>query len=84
MSIMKLALIMSAVVISACGEGGTHSGGPPAPAGLDARCSALLKQCRFNNIPGCIAIKQTPEKAAADDLYFAAFCARPGYRYRLA
>jgi hypothetical protein len=75
MSKLKLAVIVLAVALTACGGGTTSSGGyQHVEPVVDARCESLLKQCRFNKVDGCIAIKQTPEKAEEDKEYFDQNC----------
>ncbi len=69
---MKYGLLITLLLLSACGSGGTYS---EAPTANNIRCAELLQQCRFNeNEQGCLAIKQTPEQGRIDDVFFAQFC----------
>ena len=71
---MNKGLILAALLLTACGSGGTYTS--DIITQRPDRCFSLEKQCRFSdNADGCIAIKQTPEQGAEDDAFYAEFCA---------
>lgn len=73
---MKYGLLI-ALLLSACGSGGTYS---EAPTANDIRCAELLQRCEFNDSPGCLAaLKTNPtpevlEQIRLDQEFFAEFC----------